>query len=81
MTSRWLLPHYCYGSMMIHININMDAVPQGFLIDTEGHAVLARQWPSLGPRLRRVKLSRLHLMVSTNTPEVRQRAATLCTCI
>ncbi len=66
-----ILNYNCKNQLPITI---AKTVPQGFLVDTEGHAVLARHWPALGSRLRRLKLSQLHLMVSTNTPEVRERA-------
>eukprot|EP00198_Chlamydomonas_reinhardtii_P011199 XP_001700536.1 predicted protein [Chlamydomonas reinhardtii] len=44
----------------------------GFIIDTEGNAVLARHWPLLAPRLTRLVLRGLHLMVPTDMAQGEQ---------
>ncbi|KXZ49779.1 hypothetical protein GPECTOR_19g230 [Gonium pectorale] len=53
---------------------------RGFVIDTEGHAVLSRHWPSLAPRLRRLELSGLHLLVRSDTPQDQQLGELVGTC-
>ncbi|KAG2427832.1 hypothetical protein HXX76_012153 [Chlamydomonas incerta] len=53
---------------------------QGFIIDTEGNAVLARHWPLLAPRLRRLVLRGLHLMVPTDMAPGEQLGELLAAC-
>ncbi|KAG2452716.1 hypothetical protein HYH02_002948 [Chlamydomonas schloesseri] len=53
---------------------------QGFIIDTDGNAVLARHWPLLAPRLRRLVLRGLHLMVPTDVAPGEQLGELLGAC-
>ncbi|PNW74508.1 hypothetical protein CHLRE_12g493450v5 [Chlamydomonas reinhardtii] len=53
---------------------------QGFIIDTEGNAVLARHWPLLAPRLTRLVLRGLHLMVPTDMAQGEQLGELVGSC-
>ena len=57
--------------------VSTNPLSQGFIIDTEGNAVLARHWPLLAPRLTRLVLRGLHLMVPTDMAQVRAHAVRL----
>ncbi|KAG2492141.1 hypothetical protein HYH03_009632 [Edaphochlamys debaryana] len=53
---------------------------QGFIIDTEGHAMLCRHWAPLAARLQRLVLSRLHLLVPAHAPPEQQLCELLGSC-
>ncbi|GLI59166.1 hypothetical protein VaNZ11_000994 [Volvox africanus] len=53
---------------------------RGFLIDTEGHAIVTRHWPCAAGRLQRLVLGDIHLMVPTSAPPDMQLADLVGAC-
>ncbi|GIL84636.1 hypothetical protein Vretifemale_13284 [Volvox reticuliferus] len=53
---------------------------RGFLIDTEGHAIVTRHWSRVAGRLQRLVLGDIHLMVPTTAPPDMQLGDLLDAC-